>query len=50
VDITKLLLEKGICVNLTNTDEFTPLHVSAASGILEAKKIFVKRDATIHRY
>jgi ankyrin repeat protein len=48
VDIIKLLLDKGMSVNLTKTDEFTPLHISAQFGHLEATKILVERGSALH--
>ena len=41
VDIIKLLLAERMYVNLTNTDDNTPLHVSAEFGHLEATKTLV---------
>jgi len=38
VDIIKLLLDKGMSVTWTDIYEFTPLHVSAHFGHLEATK------------
>jgi hypothetical protein len=36
-------------VNLTDTDEFTPLlHVLSGCGNMEATKDFVERDATLN--
>jgi ankyrin repeat protein len=48
VDIIKLLLHKGMTVNLTNSIEYTPLHVSAAFGNLEATKAFVERGSALN--
>jgi len=42
VEIIKLLLDKGMSVNLTNTDDTTPLHISAKCGRLEATKFWLK--------
>jgi len=49
-DIMKLLvlLDKGTSVNLTNTDEFTPLHISAQFGHLEATKFLFGSGAAIN--
>jgi ankyrin repeat protein len=49
VDIIKLLLGKGMPVNLMNGYEFTPLHLSAQSGHLEATKTLVERGAAINQ-
>ena len=45
VDIINLLLDKRMSVNLCNTNDFTPLHVSAEFGHLEATKALVERGA-----
>jgi ankyrin repeat protein len=47
VDSIKLLLDKVMSVNLTNTDDPTPLHVSAGCGKLEATNVFVERRAAL---
>jgi len=39
---------KGISVNLTDTYDSTPLHISAEFGHLEAKQILVEQDAVIN--
>jgi len=44
VDIIKLLVDKGISVNLTKTDNSTPLYISAEFGHLEATKALIERD------
>ena len=36
-----------MCVNLTNTDDCTPLHISAQLGLLETTEILVEVDAAI---
>jgi ankyrin repeat protein len=43
VDIIKFLFDKGMSVNLKDTDNLPPLHVSAGCGNLEATKAFVRR-------
>ena len=48
MDIIKLLLDKGMSVNLTNTHGSTPLHFSAEFGHLEATKALVERGASIN--
>ena len=35
-------------VNLTDTDDSTPLHISAKFGHLEAKQILVEQNAAIN--
>jgi ankyrin repeat protein len=42
VEIIKFLLDKGMCVDLTNTEDSTPLHLSAFNGNLEATKLLSK--------
>jgi len=42
VDIINLLLDKGMSVNLTNTNENTPLPVCVELGHLEATKLWLK--------
>jgi len=48
VDIIKLSLDNGVSVNLTETDEFKPLHTSVEFGHLEATKYLVERGAAIN--
>ena len=48
MDIIKLLLDKGMSVNLTDTDDSTPLHVSAQFGHLEATHAFAERGAAVN--
>jgi len=36
-------------VNLTNTDDYRPLHVSAQLGYLEATKNLVNRSASLNK-
>jgi len=45
VDIIKLLLDKGMSVNLTNMNGSTTLHVSAQFGHLDATKSCVEIGA-----
>jgi ankyrin repeat protein len=40
VDIIKLLRDKGMPVNLADTADSTPLHISAEFGQLEATHAF----------
>ena len=47
--IIKILLEEGMCVDLRNGDDSTPLHLSAACGNLEATDAFVERRAAIEK-
>jgi ankyrin repeat protein len=42
VDSIKLLLDKGLFFILTDTDDSTPLHVSAGCDNLEANNILSK--------
>ena len=42
------LLDKGLSVNLTDTNDFTPLHFSAEFGHLDATKALVERGAAIN--
>ena len=44
----ELLLDKAISVNLTNKDEFTPLHVTAQFDHVEATKSLVEGGAAIN--
>ena len=48
VDIIKLLLDKRMSFNLTDTRRFTPLQISAQFGHLEATKALVERGAAIN--
>jgi len=48
VDIIKLLLDKGMSVNLTDKNDYTPLHISAQFGHLEASKALLERGAAIN--
>jgi ankyrin repeat protein len=48
VNIMKLLLDKGISVNLTNKNDSTPLHFSVQFSHLEAPKFSVERGAAIN--
>jgi len=48
VDILKLLVDKGMSVNLTNKYGRTPLHFSAELGDLETTKFWVERGAAIN--
>jgi ankyrin repeat protein len=49
VGIIKLLLDKGMSVNLTNTDDSTLLHVCAKFGHLDATKSLVERSADLNK-
>jgi hypothetical protein len=42
-----MLLDKGMSVDLTNTEDSMPLHFSAVIGNLEATKALYKRDAPL---
>jgi ankyrin repeat protein len=42
VHIIKLLLDNGMSVNLTNTNNSTQLHVSAQSGIRRQRKLWLE--------
>ena len=48
MEIIKILLDKGICVDLTITYVHTLLHVSAKCGNLEATKTLVGRGAAFN--
>ena len=48
MDIMKLLLDKKTSVNLTNTEEFSPLRISVQFVHLEATKFLVERSAAIN--
>jgi len=48
VDIIKLLLDKGMSVNLTNTNDSAPRHVFAQFGHLDATKTLVDKGAAIN--
>jgi manganese-dependent inorganic pyrophosphatase len=45
LDMIKQLLDKGMSVNLTNTDDSTLLHVSSQFGHLQATKVLVEIGA-----
>ena len=47
VDIIILILDKRMSVKVKDIDESTPLHISAASGNLEAMNVFVERGSAI---
>jgi ankyrin repeat protein len=49
VDIIKLLLDKGMTVNLTDLHKSTPLHVSAECDNLEATKAFVEAGDALNK-
>jgi ankyrin repeat protein len=49
VEIIKILLDKEMCVDLSKADDFTPLHVSALYGNLEATKTFVESGAVLDK-
>jgi len=48
VDIIKLLRDKEMPVNLANTNDSTPLHISSQFGHLEATFAFVERGAAVN--
>jgi ankyrin repeat protein len=48
MEIINILLDKGLSVNLTSENEWTPLHYSAKNGNLEAKKALVGRGAALN--
>jgi hypothetical protein len=48
VSSIKLLLDKGMSVNLTKTDDCTRITVSAGSDTPEATKSFVERCAALN--
>jgi len=50
VDIYKILLDKGMSNNLTDTDEFIPLYILVGYGNLKATKPLVKRRAALNNY
>jgi ankyrin repeat protein len=48
VEIIKILLDKGMSVDMTNADDSIPLHFSAKNGNLEATKALVERGAALN--
>jgi len=46
--IIKILLHKGISVDLTDTSDCTPLHISVKFVTLEATKTLVERDVAVN--
>jgi ankyrin repeat protein len=47
VEIIKILLDKGMSVDLTNADDYTPLHFSASKGYLEEMRGLVETGAPL---
>ncbi|MDR0797550.1 MAG: ankyrin repeat domain-containing protein [Nitrososphaerota archaeon] len=43
VEIINILLDKGMCIDMTNGDDWTPLHVSAMHGNASNKSFGQKR-------
>jgi ankyrin repeat protein len=48
VEIIKILLYKGMPVDLKNANDSRPLHFSASKGNLEVKKALVERGAPLN--
>jgi ankyrin repeat protein len=48
VIIIKILLDKGMSVDLTNAEDSMLLHLSALTGNLEATKALVKKGAPLN--
>ena len=48
MEIIKILVDKGMSVNLTNAGDSTPLHLSALIGNLEATKALSERGAPLN--
>ena len=47
-EVNMMLLDKGMSVNFTNTNEITPLHDCAQFGRLEATKALVEGGAAVN--
>jgi ankyrin repeat protein len=47
VEIIKILLDKGMSVDLTNADDYMPLHFSASKSNLEAMRGLVETGAPL---
>ena len=47
VEITKILLDKGMSVDLINAENSVPLHISALIGNLEAMEALCKRGVPL---
>jgi ankyrin repeat protein len=50
VEIIKILLDRGMSVDLTNAEDSTLLHFSAVTGNLEAMKAYVEGGAPLNSY
>jgi ankyrin repeat protein len=48
LEIIRILLDKGMYVDLTNAEDSTPLHLSAVTDNLEAMKAHVERGASLN--
>jgi ankyrin repeat protein len=48
VEIVKILLGKGMSVDLTNAEDSTPLHLLALIGNLEATKALCERGVPLN--
>jgi len=48
VEIIKIVLNKGMSVDLKNANDSRPLHFSASKGNLEATKALVERGARLN--
>jgi ankyrin repeat protein len=48
LETIRILLDKGMYVDLTNAEDSTPLHVSAVTDNLEAMKAHVERGAPLN--
>jgi ankyrin repeat protein len=48
LEIIRILLNRGMSVDLTNAEDSTPLHLSAVTGNLEAVKARIERGAPLN--
>jgi ankyrin repeat protein len=47
VEIIKILLDNGMSVDLTNAEDFMPLHLLASEGNLKVTKALFERDCIV---
>jgi ankyrin repeat protein len=43
--VVKVLLEKGVCVNVTSASGQTPLHVACSRGHIDTTKLLLEKGA-----
>ena len=48
LDLVEVLLEVGVDVNVRNTEEETPLHITSGRGNLEVSRFLIKRGADVN--